>query len=130
MLTGKKEALPRMSSGVAVVAETSLKSPRKLFIFIIKEYFLSGESIPKINQLNFEKNFTDEQRHNFQKEIKCFWDSLIRQFFWIIAKLYKFQVALTDTSAKATKTKTLSMSPAAWSVWNKQQYTPVILCSK
>ena len=43
---------------VAVLTEISLRSPRKIFIFIIKQYFNRMKASQK-NQLNFEKNFVD-----------------------------------------------------------------------
>ena len=48
-----------VQSSVAVLAEISLKSPRKLFIFVIKKHIYRIK-ISKINKLfNFETNFTD-----------------------------------------------------------------------
>ena len=47
-----------MYTSVAVLAETSLTSPRKTFIFTIKKYIYGIKSIQK-NIFNFEKNFTD-----------------------------------------------------------------------
>ena len=46
-----------VSSSVAVLAEISLKSPQKLYIFITEEIFRTSK-YPKINLFNFEKNFS------------------------------------------------------------------------
>ena len=53
---------------VAVLAEILLRSPRKLFIFIIKKIYLQDQSIQKINNLIFEKNFTGQGLY-FQADI-------------------------------------------------------------
>ena len=47
-------------SSVAVSAEISLRSPRKLFIFIIKRYIYRIE-VSKNKLINFEKDFTEMQ---------------------------------------------------------------------
>ena len=47
-----------VSHSVAVLAEISLRSPRKSFIFIIKKYIFIGSKYPKIIKFIFEKNFT------------------------------------------------------------------------
>ena len=44
----------------AVLAETSLRSPRKLFIFIIKKYIYRIK-VTKKKWIYFEKNFTDRR---------------------------------------------------------------------
>ena len=49
----------RIPSSVAVLAEILLRSPRKLFIFIIKTN--TGSKYAKIHKFDFEKNFTDPQ---------------------------------------------------------------------
>ena len=46
-----------VTTSVAVLAEISLRSPRKLFIFIIKKKII-GSKYPKNKLFNFEKNFT------------------------------------------------------------------------
>ena len=45
----------RASASVAVLAETSLRSPRKIFIFIIKKKYLLDQSIQKINNVILKK---------------------------------------------------------------------------
>ena len=45
-------------NSVAVLAEISLRSPRKLFVSINKKIHLQDQSIPKIKKEKKEKNFT------------------------------------------------------------------------
>ena len=47
-----------MQASVAVLAEISLRSPRKLFILIIKKYIYRSK-VSKKNEFNLEKLFTD-----------------------------------------------------------------------
>ena len=47
----------------AVLAEMSLRSPRKLFIFIIKKYISRIKVSKKMLNFNFEKNFTGRTSH-------------------------------------------------------------------
>ena len=57
-------------TSVAVFAEISLSSPRKLFIFTIKKIYLSDQSIKK--NMNFEKNFTGYNfRYHLLLEASC-----------------------------------------------------------
>ena len=51
-----------VTTSVAALAEISLRSPRKLFIFIIIKKYI-GSKYPKNKLFNFEKNFTG--RHEF-----------------------------------------------------------------
>ena len=48
---------------VAVLAEISLRSPRKIFIFIIK-YIFTGSKYPKNKSFNFENNCTAPGDHS------------------------------------------------------------------
>ena len=61
-----------VNTSVAVFAEISLRSSRKIFIFIIKKY--TGSKYQKINGFNFEKNFTGHH-----------WDVIsCMMLFWIL----------------------------------------------
>ena len=52
-----KKRWHRASTSDAVLAEIPLRSPQKLFVFIVKKTFV-GSKYPKIKLFNFEKNFT------------------------------------------------------------------------
>ena len=45
-------------SSASFLAEISVKSPRKLFIFITKKNIFSGSKYPRSNLFNFEKGST------------------------------------------------------------------------
>ena len=59
LMSGQSDYLHGLSVvvSVAVLAEISLRSPRKIIIFTIKK-MLTGSKYPKNNKFNFEKNFT------------------------------------------------------------------------
>ena len=55
-----------VTTSVAALAEISLRSPRKLFIFIIIKKYI-GSKYPKNKLFNFEKNFTGRDRDVWTK---------------------------------------------------------------
>ena len=99
------------SSSEAFLAETSVSSPRRLVISIIKRSINRIKVFGEIVWLNLEKGFAGQQMAPseafFKIKLLLFLDTLILQIHFLIAKINYFRGDLSDISAK----KATQMAP-------------------